>query len=246
MKDIYCLSEIVPETESYSFGNSSTINATLYVPANSLEAYKSTIPWSYFETIKELPAHEIVMNNNISTYCHPYDLDFTNVEGLKAYIASGYDEENKIVKMTRIYKVPAATGVILTGNAGSYSIPYATSKVSENTENLLVGVTTPTTVNPTSEGYVNYVLTKGTQGVAFYRLGESGTLTAGKAYLQLPESASESKGFSMSFEDETTGVKDNYEFGNMDYDNTVYDLQGRKVKNPAKGLYIVNSKKVVF
>ena len=28
-------------------------------------------------------------------------------------------------------------------------------------------------------------------------------------------------------------------------DNTVYDLQGRKVDNPTKGIYIINGKKVV-
>lgn len=46
-------------------------------------------------------------------------------------------------------------------------------------------------------------------------------------------------------DNETTGIEENYEVGNMNSDNSVYDLQGRKVKNPAKGLYIVNGKKFV-
>ncbi len=243
LSDVYCLSDVpLANCPHLLF---SRYTGTLYVPTSSIDAYKSTVPWSYFKTIKELPAHEIVMNNNISTYCYPYDLDFTNVEGLKAFVASSYDDVNEKVQMTRINKVPAGTGIILTGNAGNYNVAYATSKVATDFTNLLKGVTTATIIGPSSDGFLNYILSKGTNGIGFYPAKE-GTLAAGKAYLQLPSSVSSAKGISMSFENETTGIMDNYEVGTMNSDVAVYDLKGRKVKNPTKGLYIVNGKKIMI
>lgn len=47
---------------------------------------------------------------------------------------------------------------------------------------------------------------------------------------------------SMSFDDETTGIK--YNVNDNENDN-YYDLQGRRVEHPKKGLYIKNNKKVV-
>lgn len=45
-----------------------------------------------------------------------------------------------------------------------------------------------------------------------------------------------------NFDDDVTGIKEVH--GNANVEGT-YDLQGRKVEEPAKGLYIVNGKKVV-
>lgn len=186
---------------------------------------------------------EINITNTMATFCSAYDLDFSNVEGLKAYIASGFNKATNTVLMSRVYDVPAGTGLLLMGETGAYHVDYSTS--TSWYTNLLKGVTTATTITSTSDGYNNYILANGSHGIGFYPVSGEGTLAAGKAYLQLPSSVSSAKGFSLSFEDETTGIEENYEFGNMNYDNTVYDLQGRKVKNPTKGLYIVNSKKVV-
>ena len=43
--------------------------------------------------------------------------------------------------------------------------------------------------------------------------------------------------------DEVSGIEEHAVVA--DDDNTVYDLQGRKVDNPTKGIYIINGKKVV-
>ena len=59
LTDVYCLAEEVPETESSAFWQTSIESATLYVPAASLEAYKSTEPWSGFGTIVGLTEDEI-------------------------------------------------------------------------------------------------------------------------------------------------------------------------------------------
>ena len=48
---VYCYAEIVPLTSTAAFRYSNYQNATLYVPAKSLNAYKTTLPWSSFGTI---------------------------------------------------------------------------------------------------------------------------------------------------------------------------------------------------
>ena len=49
--DVYCYAENVPTTQSDAFYSSSTENATLHVPAASVEQYKATAPWSNFGAI---------------------------------------------------------------------------------------------------------------------------------------------------------------------------------------------------
>ena len=70
-------------------------------------------------------------------------------------------------------------------------------------------------------------------------------MPARKAYLLV--SGSNARSLTMVFEDETTAISDalrlNYK-GQMTNDN-FYDLQGRKIEKPTKGLYIVNGRKVV-
>ena len=51
LTDVYCYAENVPTTSSYAFNNSPISSATLHVPAGSVEAYKTTAPWSGFGTI---------------------------------------------------------------------------------------------------------------------------------------------------------------------------------------------------
>ena len=84
-----------------------------------------------------------------------------------------------------------------------------------------------------------YVLSNGSAGVGFYKLSENGTIGANKAYLTY--SGPLARGFFGL--DETTGV--NEVMGKKeDERGEYYDLQGRRVAQPTKGLYIVNGKKV--
>ncbi|MBQ6064141.1 MAG: hypothetical protein IJK87_11020 [Prevotella sp.] len=72
-----------------------------------------------------------------------------------------------------------------------------------------------------------------------------GTLPGNKAFLYAPEYEYAAKGASiLSFDGEATGIK---EVNNEAIANeTVFDLQGRKVNNPFNGIVIVNGKKVMF
>ena len=54
IENVYCYAEEVPSTISDAFYDSNIENATLYVPASAIEAYKSTNPWGAFGTIKAI------------------------------------------------------------------------------------------------------------------------------------------------------------------------------------------------
>ena len=115
-----------------------------------------------------------------------------------------------------------------------------TSTASSNdfSANSLQGTMTSIT-NP-SYGSV-YVL-NGTNGAGFYKLSETGTIGANKAYLTYSGGgAAPAREFFLF--DEATGIE-MPTVEDVNADAVVYDLQGRRVQNPTKGLYIVNGKKV--
>ena len=51
LNEVYCLAKNVPETNSWTFDDSSIASATLYVPEESVDAYNRTSPWKDFGNI---------------------------------------------------------------------------------------------------------------------------------------------------------------------------------------------------
>ena len=179
----------------------------------------------------------------LRTYSANVDLDFADVSGLKAYVCNAYDSKQSRMVMLRVTSVPAGTGVLLRGEAGSYKVPEA--KSSTYLVNLLMPAVGEMTLAPTVGDKTNFVLSKPEgKEVAFYRVSESGTFGPNKAYLQLPTSAVGSNSrLSISF-DEATGIPTP---SPSRAGGEWYDLQGRKIegKPMQKGVYVYNGKKVV-
>ena len=85
-----------------------------------------------------------------------------------------------------------------------------------------------------------YVLNNGSQGVGFYKMKSGKTVGVGKAYLTYTAGAREFFDFN-----ETTSISEELRVKSEEFATApVYDLQGRRVSQPTKGLYIVNGKKV--
>ncbi|MBR1548498.1 MAG: hypothetical protein IJ637_07220 [Prevotella sp.] len=246
LTDVYCYAGAVPTNRfSDAFDGSSISNCTLHVPTASIDVYKTTAPWSGFKEIVGIfPETISFVSTNIKTFSSNYSLDFTEMSRLKAYIASGFNPSTGELLLTRVYHVPAGEGLLLKGEAGEYEIPFAETNMYYS--NLLKGVTTATTISPTDGDYTNFILANGTKyGIGFYTLSDAGEIAAGKAYLQLPASAvpvAEARGVKLVFDDETTGIES---IDSPSADGRYFDLQGRQVKNPAKGLYIVGGRKVM-
>ena len=168
-----------------------------------------------------------------ATYCSPYALDFTG-SSLTAYVASK-GADNKVT-FSPITKVPANTGILLKGNAGTYAINTTTGDTEPVTDNALVGVLVDTEVPAGS-----FVLLNGSKGVGFYRALNAFTVSANTAYIEkLDDGARTFIGFNF---DESTGI-DGIAVEKMS-NGEVYNLQGQRVTKAQKGLYIINGKKVL-
>ena len=136
--------------------------------------------------------------------------------------------------------VKSGQGVVLKKTAsGSITMTPTSSNSSDDySGNSLVGTMTNIT-NPGNAYVLNY---KAATGAGFYKLTSGGNIGANKAYLTY--SGSLAPEF-FSLDGGTTGI--NEVRGKMeDVSGEYYDLQGRRVSQPAKGLYIVNGKKVII
>lgn len=219
-------------------------NATLYVPAESLEAYKAANEWSKFSNIQPLPYADITITAaGKTTYCSSYALDFTNVEGVKAYLALGFSPSTGVVFLTRVNKIPAGVGFMIFGKEGQYEVPFCETDITY--ANLMVGTKSETTVASTADGKTNYVLANGVDGVMFY-LANDAVVPANKAYLSIPSSVinTPAKVIRLGFEDDmTTGILRVEDMTNKT-DNKVYGLDGRRKASLSSGFNIVNGKKI--
>jgi len=251
LTSVKVLAETPPGAYITTFDN---YDIELCVPEQSLEIYKATSPWSSFVNIIALAPPSTtsltIGSTGGTTFSSTYNLDFSNVNGIKAYTATGYNSDNGEVTLVRIKEAKAGTGLYVSGNAGTYTIPTISS-TAYNSLNMFVGVNEETTISTTDGSYTNYIYTKPTGNEAgFYKVTSDRAIPAGKAYLQIPtawlneETASEAKAVKLVFDDgESTGIDDVNRVESKE--DVIYDLQGRRVKNPSKGIYIINGRKVV-
>lgn len=156
-------------------------------------------------------------------------VDATLPEGLTAYVVTEYTAEK--ATLDEVTSVKAENAYLLKGAEGTYTL--TSTETATAPESNLLKISDATTGNGV------YVLANKSNGVGFYRWA-GGSLGAGRVYLDVPNAAREFIGFGI---DETTaieGVAANVLYGQF------FDLQGRRVAQPQKGLYIVNGKKVVI
>jgi hypothetical protein len=243
LSELYCYAESIPKTEDGVFTYSRVGYATLYVPYGCKAAYEAVSPWNEFGTIVEMTSPITVGETGFATFCSPYALDFSEAEDIRAYIVSGFNQETGTLVLTRVTEVPAGEGLYIAGMPGNHEIPQ--TKTSMFYANLLKGVTEPTIISPTDGNYTNYILSNGSYGVGFYTLSQTGTLDAGKAYLQLPTaSVAGIKALKIEFDenDDPTGIA--ITSNTSAEENTIYNLAGQRVSKAQKGINIVNGKKV--
>lgn len=81
-------------------------------------------------------------------------------------------------------------------------------------------------------------------GSEFARMGDQTKTSYYRAFLALPTSAGARSTVAVRFGDDATGISSMVN-GQRPKANEVYDLQGRRVAQPTKGLYIINGKKMI-
>ncbi len=175
-----------------------------------------------------------------ATFCSPYALDFSSsIANLTdVYIVTGATGSTLNLTSVKGGTVAANTGILLQGTAGTITIPVVASGTDYSSTNKLKGVTSATAKDENSI----YVL-MGSPAVGFYKNAEAFTVGANTAYLNVSDfSFGSAREFFLI--DETTGINQ-VETVKLSVEG-YYNLNGQRVAQPTKGLYIVNGKKVVI
>ena len=153
---------------------------------------------------------------------------------VKAYIVTGATDTT--VELEEVNAVIEGTPVVVNGAEGTYNLEVVTADECDDvdTSNKL-----EISDDTTTDGV--YVLANHNGVPGFYKWG-GGLLGAGRVYL--PAGVGGSRSFLGFGNGTTTGIE---AVGNETISlGECFDLQGRRVAQPMKGLYIMNGKKVVI
>ena len=207
-------------------------------------------------TIEEASQAEVTVSckaGKYGTVIFPFTPDVsTGFDGITFYSAESVNGATQKVQITEVAEPVANVPYLIKNDNGeNFSkdvTGWGTATADSYTDEagLLTGVYTNADIN----GDNRYVLQTPTSGEnegiqAFYKVDGTFTATPYRCYLTYlaPNQAHMLKLFFE--EEETTGIN-SIDNGQLIMDNgAVYDLQGRKVQNPKRGMYIINGKKVI-
>lgn len=235
----------------------SSSNSTGYKFLNAANGYNSDTyegvgTWygnadasNYWQLIKVTTVPLTIAANDYTTLCLPFNVNLPEGSAVKAYYAS--TAAGDVLNLTEITGgiIPANQGVILQNTSeteAAINLTITTDEATTLDGNRLEGVTAK------REGYAvksNYVLADGKKGIGFYKANFT-AIPANKAYLPVAN-VQNAQGVMMafSFGDEVTGI-DNVNAA-APAAKKYYDLQGRRVLYPAKGIFVTeDGQKVLF
>jgi len=180
----------------------------------------------------------ITSSTGYATFSSTCALDFTGITTLTAYKATSCDGTSVTLEPIT-GTVAANTGLVIKGE--TTNIPVVVSG-DEATGNMLFALDGSYSELGAGTGGTNYVLTVQDVEPVFAPIGATpAPVTAGHAALFVPNGSART--LNIVFGDETNGVEAIE--SNVVKTNNYYNLNGQRVVKPAKGLYIVNGKKVI-
>ena len=180
--------------------------------------------------------------------------DVTLPSGVNAYSLTNNQstrDEKIVITPTKLgQEIAAGTPVMMMGAEGSGTITAtigATSPAGEPDGSIMAGTYVPLTSDHASEATTYLTLGRNSGIVGFYVLIDGRTIAANRAYIPYTTLAGGAgvKGFAIAWDFDEDGIEELTEDVKGQMSDVVYDLQGRRVMNPKKGIYIVNGKKTV-
>lgn len=230
--------------ESNSWTPSEKKYAVITLAVQAGTSYKFAVSGSKmgFYGFEFTPATASVINLNASgyaTYSTYYDVE---ISGAKAYTAE-LDYNGGTITCTEIAgnKVPAGNGVLLFGDANAEVTLIPTTGAAALEDNDLKATTLVSGITAAKGENDYYVLS----GNAFKHFTGS-SFAANKAYFDVEGNVVQTRNFTIVFGGEATGIETVQNTMSNVQGSEVYDLQGRCVEQPTKGLYIINGKKIVI
>ena len=215
-------------------------------------AFNETYQLNVFENaaVEETGYNLVVSPAGYATYFN-FTKAFTMPASMSGYV---WDEGNIVAVYNSAQVVPANEPLVVKAPAGNYALLFSSftdETLKSAGMNELEGTDVATDIT-NDDAYYFYGLSLNASSdpasVGFYWMNPTGaafTNGAHKAYLKLDKStlvgSQAVNGF--PFNGTTTGIEQ-IEAG-ADAKNAIYDLSGRRVNKAAKGIYILNGKKVL-
>ena len=234
-------------------GNNSYWNIKTATGALSLDGtdLKDTTGSPAVVRLKEVTSIPVTIKPTLWTsLCFPVDVIIPT--NLKAYKAGSTEGKTiNLDELTAGTRIPAGTGFLALADADTYTdgaYTFAIATGSETEANLSGNLFTSTKVKRTGMDGVDYfALATKNHVTGFYKV-VTGTVPANKAYL-LGEKLNQGAGANMlqfAFGEGTeTGIA-NVNAENSGKAETYYDLNGRLVVYPTRGVYVTGSGRKVF
>lgn len=170
-------------------------------------------------------------------------VDFTNATGLTAYIATLTEGKDKVI-LTEATTVPANTPIVLKGETGVTVTAKATIiETADAIENNALTWYDTYTVNDSYAHIYALAINKDNGKAQFTRVKDGLTFTNKAVIEQKISTTTARESFDIVFADETTGINTVAVEKNAE---GIFNMNGQRVAAPAKGLYIVNGKKVIL
>ena len=201
----------------------------------------------YIKSVKivalDVPEETVTISpSGYSTYAAYYPVDYSKLDDLKAYTVKLNAEKTGIVMNEVKGVVPAGVAVLLKGKADT---DYALTKA-EGWQNVTSDLKmSDGTITSTDKTAVYGLATVDGQD-GFYKASKGKTIPVKCAYLEVANSASSAKCFSLGdHSGSTTGITSvkNEAAGN---NAPMYNLAGQLVDKGYKGIVIKNGKKIVL
>ena len=219
------------------------------------------------EVVKKMPTVTVTLPAGLSTYYNNIGMRVvdSHADGVKMYAVSAVSDNQVVLKEITRRAIPAYTPVIIS-NSGTAALACTFEEAATSAregdfvqmfyndlgEADLAEAFKGTATNITAYEPANGATLYGLNGEAFVKIDGTPNIDAHRCWLEIPATASaRTRTLTIVFDgSDTTGIRDVREVNAVRgaKDDTWYSLDGRKLdgKPKAKGLYIVNGKKVII
>lgn len=188
-------------------------------------------------TTLDLPLNTVEGKSYATTYL-PFDVSLP--ANVKAYIVTA--AEGGKATVSEVADIPANQGVVLVSETAAKATLTLGSASANCTDNILSGTNPRFTIEENAKSNY-YIFGNGGDGVGFYHPNNT-TLKENRAFLpaSVVTVSGSVNGFKLDFGGVNTGIEATIQADEANA--TYYDLSGRRVIRPAKGIYVKNGRKV--
>lgn len=189
-------------------------------------------------TTLDLPLNAAGDGKSYATTYLPFDASLS--ANVKAYIVTV--AEGGKATVSEVTDIPANQGVVLVSETAAKATLTLGSASANCTSNILSGTNPRFTIEENAKSNY-YIFGNGGNGVGFYHPNNT-TLKENRAFLpaSVVTASGSVNGFKLDFGGVNTGIEAAIQTDEANA--TYYDLSGRRVIRPAKGIYVKNGRKV--